>query len=149
MESAPGSGGPRLARREARLLAAVIDLAAAALIGLAALLAATALMLIQVNPLERDPSGGEWAAGYAAFALWIPAVTAYVGFATARGGTLGARLAGLRVTGGGMQAAARALLWWPGAAAAGAALWWPWADRDGRAMVDRLTGTWVLEDGVD
>lgn len=148
MESAPASGAPRLARREARLLAAAIDLAAAAAIGLAALLAAAALMLLQVNPIERDPSGGEWLAGYAALALWIPAVAAYIGFATARGGTLGARLAGLRVTGGGRRAAWRALLWWPGAAA-GIALWWPWIDGEGRALVDRLTGTLVIEGGVD
>ena len=45
------SGAWRPARREARAVAAAIDAAVVAVIGGVALLAATALMLIQVNPL--------------------------------------------------------------------------------------------------
>lgn len=133
------------ARREARMVAAAIDAVVAGLIGCAALLAATALMLIQVNPLERDPTGGEWAAGYIAAAAWFPAVAIYIGIATLRGGTIGARMTGLRVRATPPQALARALLWWPGLLFFGAALWLPWLDAEGRGLSDRLTGTRLLE----
>ena len=139
------SGAWRPARREARAVAAAIDAAVVAVIGCVALLAAMALMLIQVNPLERDPSGGEWTAGYAAAAMWFPAAALYIGIATLRGGTLGARMAGLRVLATPPQAIARALLWWPGLLFFGAALWLPWLDAEGRGPADRLTGTRLME----
>ena len=133
------------ARREARMVAAAIDAAAAGAIGAAVLLAATALMLVQVNPLERDPTGGEWAAGYAAAALWFPAVAIYIAVGTICGGTIGARAAGIRIEASPLQAAGRALLWWPGLIMLGAALWLPWLDAEGRGPADRLTGTRMLE----
>ena len=140
-----GGGDWTPARREARAVAAAIDAATAGAIGAAALLAATALMLVQVNPLERDPTGGEWAAGYAAAALWFPAVALYIAVGTMRGGTLGARAAGIRIEATPLQAIARALLWWPGLLMLGAALWLPWLDAEGRGPADRLTGTRMLE----
>ncbi len=139
------SGAWRPARREARAVAAAIDAAVVAVIGGVALLAATALMLIQVNPLERDPTGGEWTAGYIAAAMWFPAAALYIGLATLRGGTLGARLTGLHVRATPPQAVSRALLWWPGLLLFGAALWLPWLDAEGRGLSDRLTSTRLLE----
>ena len=142
---APAVGGGWLpARREARLLAAAIDLVVVAL--LCALCAALALaaMLAQVNPFEADPTLGQWLVGYAVAALWAPAAALYIALATLRGGTLGARLLGLRVDAAPARVILRALLWWPGCIAA-IALWWPWLDPQARAPVDRLTGTWLLE----
>ena len=126
-------------------MAAAIDAAAVGVLGAVALMAATALMLAQVNPLERDPTGGEWAAGYAAAALWFPAAALYIAVGTARGGTIGARMAGIRIEATPLQAIGRALLWWPGLIFLGAALWWPWIDSEGRGPADRLTGTRMLE----
>lgn len=143
---APAVGGGWLpARREARLLAATIDIVVVAL--LCALCAALALaaMLAQVNPFEADPTLGQWLVGYAVAALWAPAAALYIALATLRGGTLGARLLGLRVADAApARVILRALLWWPGGIAA-IALWWPWLDPQARAPVDRLTGTWLLE----
>lgn len=132
------------ARREARLLAGAIDLAVVALLGALCALAATLVMLAQVNPLETDPTFGQWLVGYAVAALWLPAAALYIALAELRGGTLGARLLGLRVDAAPARSIARALLWWPGCIAL-VALWWPWIDPQGRAPVDRLTGTWLLE----
>ena len=143
---APAVGGGWLpARREARLLAAAIDLVVVALLGALCALLALAAMLIQVDPFEADPTLGQWLVGYAVAALGLPAAALYIALATLRGGTLGARLLGLRV----VEAAParvllRALLWWPGGIAA-IALWWPWLDPQGRALVDRISGTRLLE----
>ncbi len=143
---APAVGGGWLpARREARLLAAAIDLLVVALLGALCALLALAAMLIQVDPFAADPTLGQWLVGYAVAALGLPAAALYIALATLRGGTLGARLLGLRV----VEAAParvllRALLWWPGGIAA-IALWWPWLDPQGRALVDRVSGTRLLE----
>lgn len=140
--------GWRPARREARVVAAVVDLIVVALIGVLFGLLALAVMLAQADPREIDPTLGEWIWGYAAASLWLPASALYIGLAGARGGTLGARLLTLRVQAppaAALSAAVfRAILWWPGGIAL-IALWWPWIDPAGRSLVDRLTGTWLLE----
>lgn len=132
------------ARREARLLAAAIDLVVVALLGALCAALALAAMLIQVDPFETDPTLGQWLVGYAVAALGLPAAALYIALATLRGGTLGARLLGLRVEAAPARVLLRALLWWPGGIAA-IALWWPWLDPQGRALVDRVTGTRLLE----
>ena len=137
-------GGRRPARREARLLATAIDLVVVALLGALCAALALAAMLAQVNPFEADPTLGQWLVGYAVAALWWPAAALYIALATLRGGTLGARLLGLRVDAAPARVILRALLWWPGGIAA-IALWWPWLDPQGRGLVDRATGTWLLE----
>ena len=142
--SAPTCGGWVPARREARLLAGAIDLLVVALLGALCVLLALAAMLAQVDPFESDPTLGQWVVGYAVAALWFPVTALYIALASLRNGTVGARLLGLRVAGATPRMLARALLWWPGWIAL-AALWWPWLDPQGRAPVDRLTGTWLLE----
>ena len=143
---APAVGGGWLpARREARLLAAAIDLVVVALLGALCAVLALAAMLAQVNPFEADPTLGQWLVGYAVAALWWPAAALYIALATLRGGTLGARLLHLRVADAApARVILRALLWWPGGTAA-IALWWPWLDPQGRALVDCITGTRLLE----
>lgn len=142
--SAPACAGWVPARREARLLAGAIDLLVVALLGALCLLLALAAMLAQVDPFESDPTLGQWVVGYAVAALWFPVTVLYIALAGLRSGSVGARLLGLRVAGAPAQVLARALLWWPGWIAF-AALWWPWLDPHGRAPVDRLTDTWLLE----
>ena len=138
-------GGWQPARREARLLAAAIDLGVVALLGALCAALALAAMLAQVDPFETDPTLGQWLVGYAVAALWAPAAALYIALATLRGGTLGARLLGLRVAEAApARVLLRALLWWPGGIAA-IALWWPWLDPQGRALVDRISGTRLLE----
>ena len=134
------------ARREARLLAGAIDLLVVFAIGALCALLALAVMLVQVDPLSSDPSFGQWLVGYAVAALWFPAAALYIALGTLRGGTVGARVLGLRVGASAGQAAVRALLWWPGWIAL-IGLWWPWLDPRGCAPVDRLTGAWLLERG--
>ena len=138
-------GGWRPARREARLLAAAVDLVVVALLGALCAALALAAMLAQVDPFETDPTLGQWLVGYAVAALGLPAAALYIALATLRGGTLGARLLGLRVAEAApARVLLRALLWWPGGIAA-IALWWPWLDPQGRALVDRITCTRLLE----
>jgi len=142
---APAVGGEWLpARREARLLAAAIDVVVVALLGALCAALALAAMLAQVDPFEADPTLGQWLVGYAVAALGLPAAALYIALATLRGGTLGARLLGLRVEAAPARVLLRALLWWPGGIAA-IALWWPWLDPQGRALVDRISGTRLLE----
>ena len=133
------------ARREARVVAAAIDLFVVAVIAALCGLAALGVMLAQVNPLEADPTLGQWVVGYAIAALSIPAGPAYIWLGTRSGGTLGARALGLRVEATPSSSLARALLWWPGCWLALVGLWWPWLDPEGRALVDRATGAWLLE----
>ena len=102
------------ARREARVVAAAIDLLVVAVLAALCGLAALGVMLAQVNPLEADPTLGQWLVGYAIAALAIPAGPAYIWLATLSGGTLGARALGLRVEATPRSSLARALLWWPG-----------------------------------
>ena len=70
------------ARREARVVAAAIDLFVVALIAALCGLAALGVMLAQVNPLEADPTLGQWVVGYAIAALAIPAGSAYIWLGT-------------------------------------------------------------------
>ena len=105
----------RLARREARALAGAIDLLIVALIGALCAAAALTAMLLQVDPALRDPTPGEWAVGYAVFLLWLPAAALYASLSAARGQSVGARAVGLRIVADPPAAAARGLLWWPGA----------------------------------
>ena len=135
----------RLARREARALAGAIDLLIVALIGALCAAAALTAMLLQVDPALRDPTPGEWAVGYAVFLLWLPAAALYASLSAARGQSVGARAVGLRIVADPPAAAARGLLWWPGALLFAVALWWPWIDPQGRAPVDRITGSWLIE----
>lgn len=138
------TAGWRPARREARLVAGAVDLLVVAALAAACVALALIVMLVQVNPLRADPTLNQWLVGYAVAALALPAAPLYIALATLRGGTLGARLLGLRVNATPARAAARALLWWPGWIAL-VALWSPWLDPHGRALVDRLTGAPLLE----
>ena len=133
----------RPARREAKAVAGAIDLVAVALLGgvLAAL--GFLVMLIQVNPLERDPTGGEWALGYAVWLLWIPAAAIYASLGDR---TLGARVLGLQLEcRGPLQRVARGLLWWPSLLCLAIGMWWTWIDPEGRSPADILSGARMLE----
>lgn len=133
----------RPARREAKAVAGAIDLVAVAL--LAGVVAALGflVMLIQVNPPEQNPTGGEWALGYAVWLLWIPAVTVYASLGDR---TLGARVLGLRLERSGLpQRIVRGLLWWPSALCLAVGVWWSWIDREGRSPADILSGARMLE----
>ena len=58
LRSSPPMSAPTstIVRREARAVAAAIDLLVIAAIGAICLVLAVAVMLAQVNPAERDPS---------------------------------------------------------------------------------------------
>ena len=143
IDAAEAEERTRPARREARIVAGALDLAVVALIGVCCLLLALALMLLQVNPLERDPTAGEWAVGYAAALLLLPAAAVYVALAPR---TLGARLLQLRIEPlSPLRAVLRGLLWWPSLFCFGVGLWWPWLDPEGRSPADLLSGTRLVE----
>ena len=131
------------ARREAKAVAGAIDLVVVGLLGAVFAMLGFLIMLIQVNPFERDPTGGEWALGYAIWLLWIPAAALY---ATLGDRTLGARMMGLRLERRGFhRAAMRGLLWWPSLIGFGVGAWWPWIDREGRSPADIVSGAGMLE----
>ncbi len=133
----------RPARREAKAVAGAIDLVVVALLGAVFAMLGFLIMLIQVNPLERDPTGGEWALGYAIWLLWIPAAAIYAALGD---WTLGARMIGLRLERRRWDALAlRGLLWWPSLIALGVGLWWSWVDREGRSPADIVSGAGMLE----
>ena len=133
----------RPARREAKAVAGAIDLVVVALLGAVFAMLGFLIMLIQVNPLERDPTGGEWALGYAIWLLWIPAAAIYAALGDR---TLGARMIGLRLERRRWDALAlRGLLWWPSLIALGVGLWWSWIDREGRSPADIVSGAGMLE----
>lgn len=133
----------RPARREARAVAGAIDLAIVALLGGVVAALGFLIMLIQVNPLERDPTGGEWALGYAIWLLWIPAAAIYASLGDR---TLGARVLGLQLERRGpLQRVARGLLWWPSLLCLAVGMWWSWIDREGRSPADILSGARMLE----
>ena len=131
------------ARREARALAGAIDLLVVASLGILCAVAAFVAMRLQVDPFERDPSGGEWAVGYSVWLCWIPLATVYAALGSR---TLGARLTGLRVVGATpLRLAARGMVWWLSALLLGAGVWWPWLDPRGRSLADIVSGTRTLE----
>ncbi len=133
----------RPARREAKAVAGAIDLVAVALIGAICAALGFVVMLIQVNPLERDPTGAEWALGYAIWLLWIPTAALYAALGER---TLGARAMGLRLERRSFYSAAiRGLVWWPSLIGLGVGLWWSWIDREGRSPADIISGTGMLE----
>ncbi len=130
-------------RREARLVAAAIDFVViglfSALCGAFAILA----MLLQVDPLERDPTAGEWGVGYAVGLLWFLLSSLYAGLGAR---TVGARALGLRELRGGRRTfVIRGLIWWPSVLLLGIGLWWPWIDGQGRSLPDMLSGSLLIE----
>ncbi len=132
-----------IVRREARAVAAAIDLV---IIGLfSALCAAIAVlaMLVQVDPLVRDPTAGEWAVGYAIGLCWFLISSLYAGLGAR---TIGARLLGLReLRSGARTFVIRGLLWWPSLLLFGVGAWWPWVDPLGRSIPDMLSGSLLFE----
>lgn len=132
-----------IVRREARTLAAAIDLVIAALIGVCFAALSLVVMLIQVDPFERDPTAAQWVVGYAVFLLWMPAVGVYAGLGSR---TVGARLLRLRVTPNSRtRAIVRGAMWWPSALLFGAGLWWAWIDPRGRSLTDVVSGAAMVE----
>lgn len=130
-------------RREARLVAAAIDFVViglfSALCGAFAILA----MLLQVDPLERDPTAGEWRVGYAVALLWFLLSSLYAGLGAR---TVGARALGFRELRGGRRTfVIRGLIWWPSVLLLGIGLWWPWIDGQGRSLPDMLSGSLLIE----
>ncbi len=142
----PASESPTttIVRREARAVAAAIDLLFAALLALLTAIAALIVMLIQVDPFQHDPTPGQWAVGYAVFLLCIPAVACYAALGAR---TLGARLLHLDVRGGSRRRTLiRGLMWWPSLLlVGGAGLWWPWLDPQGRSLTDIVCGAPLVE----
>ncbi|MDE2893907.1 MAG: RDD family protein [Chloroflexota bacterium] len=132
-----------IVRREARAVAAAIDFV---VIGLfSALCAGAALlgMLLQVDPLERDPTAAEWGVGYAIALCWFLLSSLYAGLGAR---TLGARALGLRELCGGKRTfVIRGLIWWPSVVLLGIGLWWPWVDPQGRSLPDMLSGSLLIE----
>ncbi len=114
------------ARREARFVAWAIDVVVVVLtlpvfLGLGGL-----TVLLQTDWLALDPSGMQWVWGYVVALLWLSVPPWYFGLASARGGTVGARVLRLRVVDAGgrpmttRQALWRALLMYPSLALLGA-----------------------------
>ena len=52
-------------------MAAAIDFVVIGLFSALCAVMATVAMLLQVDPLQRDPTAGEWAVGYAIALLWF------------------------------------------------------------------------------
>jgi uncharacterized RDD family membrane protein YckC len=142
------------ARLEARAVAFAID--ALVLLAIAPVFVALAglTVLLQTDWLAVDPRGREWMWGYLVGALYLLAPALYLGLATWRGGTVGARFLGLRVratTGAPLRmplALARALLWYVELLILGVGFLGAAFDRRGRTLADRLTGTQMLERAV-
>lgn len=125
------------------MLAAAIDLLVVATIGALVALASIAAMFLQVNPIERDPTAGEWAVGYAVGLLWFPLSSLYVGLGAR---TIGARLLRLRELRSGPRSfVIRAVTWWPSVLLLAIGMWWPWIDPKGRSLADMLSGSVLLE----
>ena len=136
-----------IVRREARAVAAAIDFIAIGLFSALCGALATLAMLLQVDPLERDPSAGEWGVGYAMALLWFLLSSLYAGLGAR---TLGARALGLRELRGGKRTfVIRGLLWWPSFLLFGIGLWWPWIDNQGRSLPDMLSGSLLIETSIE
>lgn len=135
-----------IVRREVRVVAAAIDLIVIGVFsGLCAAFALLA-MLLQVDPLDRDPTAGEWGVGYAIALCWFMLSSLYAGLGAR---TLGARALGLRELRGGTRTfVIRGLLWWPSLLLLGIGMWWPWVDSQGRSLPDMLSGSLLIETGL-
>ena len=132
-----------IVRREARLVAAAIDFVVIGLFSALCAAMATIAMLLQVDPLERDPTAGEWGVGYAIALLWFLLSSLYAGLGAR---TVGARMLGLReLRGGARTFVIRGLMWWPSALLLGIGMWWPWVDAQGRSLPDMLSGSLLIE----
>ena len=134
-------------RREARALAGAVDLLVILAMGALCALLALGVMLLQVNPFARDPTGGEWAVGYGVVLSWLPLAALYASFGER---TLGARLLRLRLVSRRrdprfIQRIIRGLLWWPSLLLFGVGLWWAWLDAEGRSLSDLASGTLLVE----
>lgn len=130
-------------RREARTLAAAIDFLVISLIGVACLGLALLAMLLQVNPLERDPTTGEWIVGYVIGLCWFLLSSWYAGLGA---GTIGSRALRLRELRSGKRTfLVRSLVWWPSLLILGIGLWLPWVDPQGRSLPEMLTGSLLIE----
>ena len=132
-----------IVRREVRMLAAAIDFVVIGLFSALCAGAALAAMLLQVDPLERDPTAGEWGVGYAIALFWFMLSSLYAGLGAR---TLGARALGLRELRGGKRTfVLRGLIWWPSLLLLGIGLWWPWVDPQGRSLPDMMSGSFLIE----
>lgn len=130
-------------RREARTLAAAIDFLMIGLLGGGCLGVALLAMLLQVDPLLRDPSPGEWSVGYAIALSWFPLSSWYAGLGAR---TIGARALGLRELQAGKRTfVIRSLVWWPSLLILGIGLWLPWIDPQGRSLPELLSGSLLIE----
>ncbi len=137
------SSYPPIVRREARVVAAAIDFVVIGLLGGLCGAVAILVMLLQVNPFERDPTAGEWGAGYGVALSWFLWSSLYAGLGAR---TVGARALRLRERRGGKRAfIARGLFWWPSLLCVGIGLWWPWIDAQGRSLSDILSGSPLIE----
>ena len=127
-------------------MAAAIDLLVIGLFSLLCAASATFAMLLMVDPLERDPTAGEWGVGYAIALLWFLLSSLYAGLGAR---TVGARALGLRELRGGTRTfIVRGLIWWPSVLLLGVGMWWPWIDRQGRSLPDMLSGSLLIETPV-
>ena len=127
-------------------MAAAIDLLVIGLFSLLCAASATVAMLLMVDPLERDPTAGEWGVGYAIALLWFLLSSLYAGLGAR---TVGARALGLRELRGGTRTfIVRGLIWWPSVLLLGVGMWWPWIDRQGRSLPDMLSGSLLIETPV-
>ncbi len=132
-----------IVRREARLVAAAIDFVVIGLFSALCIGVALIAMLLQVDPLERDPSAGEWGVGYAIVLFWFLLSSLYAGLGAR---TVGARMLGLRELRGGTRTfIVRGLMWWPSVLLLGVGMWWPWIDPQGRSLPDMLSGSLLIE----
>lgn len=132
-----------IVRREARVVAAAIDFVVIGLFSALCAAAALTAMLLQVDPLERDPTAGEWGVGYAIALCWFMLSSLYAGLGAR---TLGARALGLRELRGGKRTfVVRGLMWWPSVLLLGIGLWWPWVDPQGRSLPDMMSGSLLIE----
>ncbi len=132
-----------IVRREARAVAATIDFLIIGLFSALCAAIAALAMLLQVDPLERDPTAGEWGVGYAVALCWFLISSLYAGLGAR---TVGARLLGLRELRGGTRTfMIRGLMWWPSFLLFGVGMWWPWVDSLGRSLPDMLSGSILFE----
>lgn len=124
-------------------MAATIDFLVIGLFSALCGLVAIGAMLLQVDPLERDPTAGEWGVGYAIALFWFMLSSLYAGLGAR---TIGARALRLRELRSGKRTyVIRGLVWWPSVLLLGIGVWWPWIDPQGRSLPDMLSGSLLIE----